>query len=154
MEESKALHRLVEAQDLVGMIETMLSPEMADKLSPSAWSGLRITLRSVREMIGTSHAAMANDFVSRSKSAFAASSSTQGAAMVERVARQEAFTRSELAKPESPITQANSAAGSTSSAMLSSSPSQMGVASDNIRANPGLSRRDLKASLERLVERS
>jgi hypothetical protein len=148
MEESKALHRLVEAQDLVGMIETMLSPEMADKLSPSAWSGLRITLRSVREMIGASHAAMANDFVARSKSAFAAASSTQGAAMAERVARQETFTRSESAKSESPITQANS------SAMLSSSPNQLGSAADNIRANPGLSRRDLKASLERLVERS
>lgn len=146
MEESKALHRLVEAQDLVGMIETMLSPEMADKLSPSAWSGLRITLRSVREMIGTSHAAMANDFVSRSKSAFATTSSSQASSGTERISRQESFTRSEPVRSDSPIIH--------SSSPMASQVSASAGATDNIRANPGLSRRDLKASLERLVERS
>jgi hypothetical protein len=151
MEESKALHRLVEAQDLVGMIETMLSPEMADKLSPSAWSGLRITLRSVREMIGTSHAAMANDFVSRSKSAFATTSSSQaslgtGSTGTERASRQESFSRSEPVRSDSPIIH--------SSSPMASQVSASAGATDNIRANPGLSRRDLKASLERLVERS
>ena len=145
MEESKALHRLVEAQDLVGMIETMLSPEMTERLTPSAWSGLRITLRSVREMIGSSHAAMANDLVSRSKSSLAHSAS----APAERAARQEMFARVEQSKAESPIIH-----GSASGSPLLSGAGAASVPSDNIRANPGLSRRDLKASLERLVDRS
>lgn len=144
MEESKALHKLVEAQDLVGMIETMLSPEMTEKLPPSAWSGVRITLRTIREMIGTSHASMANDFVQRSKNALVSSSTASSAAMVtgDRAFRQENLrstdaTKVDPARAESPIVQSSTT-----------------MSADNIRANPGLSRRDLKASLERLVDRA
>lgn len=67
MEQSKALNKLSESADLVGMVEELMSPAVLQQLSPSAISGLRVTLRTVREQILTSHDALAHAHVERSR---------------------------------------------------------------------------------------
>jgi hypothetical protein len=129
MEESKAIHRLVEAQDLVGMVEDMLAADMVERLSPSAWSGIRITLRNIRESIGASHAAMATNLVQRAKTA---------APQPSRVAE------------DAPVATEHASASSGPMVVRASATPK---STDDIRINPPLSRRDLKASLERLVDR-
>lgn len=68
MDQSKALNRLIEAADLVGMIEDLTDPGRIESLSAASLSGLRITLRGVRDTILSSHGALASDLVSRAKS--------------------------------------------------------------------------------------
>ncbi len=141
MEESKAIHRLVEVQDLVGMVEDMLAADMVERLSPAAWSGIRITLRNVRETIGASHGAMATGLVQRAKTSMPQSSMHQSATMN---------------PSQMPMAQeSKSSDSSTASAQAASrSMNQMSEKGhEDIRINPPLSRRDLKASLERLVDR-
>ena len=67
MEEAKALQKLIEAGDLVRMVEDLLKPGVLEKLSASSLSGVRITLKSVREGIILSHDALASDLVVRAK---------------------------------------------------------------------------------------
>jgi len=81
MDQSKALHRLMESADLVAMVEDLLNPSMANTLSSASWAGLRITLRSVREQILSSHDTLAGDLVTR---AHAAQAPTSRAELVSR----------------------------------------------------------------------
>ena len=66
MEQSAALNRLLEATDLVGLIEDLLNASNG-KLSPTAMSGLKITLRNIREGVLASHDVLAQEMVSRAK---------------------------------------------------------------------------------------
>jgi hypothetical protein len=65
--QSQALHNIAEAADLIRMIEDLTNPTNLENLSSSSWSGMRITLRQVRESIMSSHGVLANDLISRSK---------------------------------------------------------------------------------------
>jgi len=67
MDQSKALNTLLEAVDLVGMIEDLTDPARSETLSPSIRSGMRITLRNVREAIIASHKIFAAELVNRSR---------------------------------------------------------------------------------------
>ena len=67
MDQSKALQRLTEAADLVGMIEELLRVSQSEKLSGSAVSGMRTTLRNARESILASHDLFAGDLVARTR---------------------------------------------------------------------------------------
>ncbi|MFM1848897.1 MAG: hypothetical protein RL417_2371 [Pseudomonadota bacterium] len=58
MEETRALLRLLEAADLIGMVEE-LSAHPRGELSPIARAGLRVTLKNVRESILASHDSLA-----------------------------------------------------------------------------------------------
>ena len=69
MDQSKALHKLLEAADLVGMIEDLTNPSKVDSFTPASWSGMRITLRSVREQLLETHRSLSRDLVSRSRAA-------------------------------------------------------------------------------------
>jgi|GEM_PF-5602525 len=123
MEESKALNRLIEAQDLVGMIEDLLSPATLERLSSSSWSGVRITLKNIKEIIQSSHSALAADLVHRSR---ALVGSGNGAVV--------SSPGESQARPE------NHPPGFTMSATNEPPRIQM-------------TRKDLKASLEKLIER-
>lgn len=61
MDHSAALHKLMEAAALVGMVEELANPGTFERLSPSSLSGLRITLRTIRESIVASHDALTGE---------------------------------------------------------------------------------------------
>ncbi len=67
MDQSKALHQLLEAADLVGMIEDLTEPNRVQSLSPASWTGMRITLRTIRDSIMESHNTLAKDLVERAR---------------------------------------------------------------------------------------
>lgn len=67
MDQSKALQRLTESADLVGMVEELVRASQGDKLSPATFSGMRITLRNIREAILSSHDVLAGQFISRTR---------------------------------------------------------------------------------------
>jgi len=67
MDQSKALLKLTEAADLIGMIEDLTSPACIERLTPAGLAGLRLTLRNVRESILSSHDVLAGDLVSRAR---------------------------------------------------------------------------------------
>jgi hypothetical protein len=133
MEESKALHRLLEASDLVGMVEDLLNPATAEKLTGPAWSGMRITLRNVRDIIQNSHSIMAGELIQRSKAGL---SNSNGTAVVSAPASETARNNGEM------IVKSETRTIGGSSAMLTDS-QRMQVAN----------RRDLKASLEKFIDR-
>lgn len=61
MDQGTALQKLMEAAALVGMVEELANPSTLERLSATSISGLRITLRSIRESIISSHAALSSD---------------------------------------------------------------------------------------------
>lgn len=67
MDQTKALHDLLEAADLITMLEEVTNPTSSGKLSPALVSGLRITLRNARQMILSSHDYMAQNLVARAR---------------------------------------------------------------------------------------
>jgi hypothetical protein len=52
---NKALVRLLESADLVKMLEDLIAPSALGKLSPAVLSGVRVTLRNVREAMLSCH---------------------------------------------------------------------------------------------------
>jgi len=114
MDQTKALHQLSEAADLLSMIDTLVAAGN-DNLSASSWAGLRITLRNVKGMVLGSHDTLAADYLNRARVA---------------------------TKPEQAQAAAAAPAPNGNSA-LASDPN--GVK---------MQRRDLRASLEKFVERS
>ena len=67
MEQSKALSRMLEAADLVTMLEDLTAAASGSKLSPASMSGMRLTLRNIREAILASHDTFASSLVSLSR---------------------------------------------------------------------------------------
>jgi hypothetical protein len=67
MDQSKALQKLTEAADLSGMVEELIRASQSERLSPAAASGMRITLRTIRESILNSHDVFAGELVARTR---------------------------------------------------------------------------------------
>lgn len=67
MDQSKALHQLTEAADLIGMLEAITAAGSNESMSSASWSGVRITLRNLRDMILKSHDTLAADLVARAR---------------------------------------------------------------------------------------
>ncbi|NDC37053.1 MAG: hypothetical protein EBZ48_03255 [Proteobacteria bacterium] len=68
MDQSKALQRLTESADLVGMIEDLVRTAQSERLSAATMAGMRITLRNIRDSILASHDLFASELVSRNRS--------------------------------------------------------------------------------------
>lgn len=117
MDESKALHQLTEAADLINMLEAICNVGSADQIPPTSWAGFRITLRSVRESILGSHDTLARDLLQRAKH------------------------RMDLNAPEQSARQVASSGISRPAMSMAEAPSMK------------FERRDLKASLEKYVEK-
>lgn len=66
-DQNKALVRLLESADLVRMLEDLLSPASYSKLSGAVLSGVRVTLRNVREGILSSHDSIAGEIAKQSR---------------------------------------------------------------------------------------
>ncbi len=121
MEESRALKKLQEAADLIGMIEDLTSTTGIEKISPASWAGLKITLRNVRESLVQSHDVLANDLVHR--------------------ARGSAITRGVESRPEPSIL-----SGSAKPADSAAIPSLTEAQKQSL-----ITRKDLRTSLEKFV---
>lgn len=137
MEESKALHRLGEAGDLVGMIEDLLNPSVVSRLSPAAWSGIRITLRSAREAINTSQSALASEFVSRAR---------------QNGANAAALNSSNAPSMEQPVSSVGAAPQSLPRGSNPAAAPVFGSGISDLQRGQ-LTRKDLRASLEKIIER-
>jgi hypothetical protein len=68
MVQREALKTLLEAADLISMVEDLFAPGVAEKLSAGSVSGMRLTLRGVRNAILEGHDILAADLVMKSKS--------------------------------------------------------------------------------------
>lgn len=132
MDQSKALQRLTESADLVGMIEDLMRASQSDRLAPATVSGMRITLRNIREAILASHDVFANDLVTRTRSR---GELTAGAGM--QSSEVSSSTQS------STSTSGDATYGATGSGVGS-------VMSDASRL--GIRRQNLRASLEKVAE--
>jgi len=69
MDQSKALHRIREAADLIAMVEELLDPTKVDALSAASWAGIRATLRNAKDTICDGHAVLTKDFIARARQA-------------------------------------------------------------------------------------
>lgn len=67
MEQSKALNRLLEAADYLSMLEDLANPGVASKLNAASLSGMRLTIKNVREAVLASHDALAAGLVAKSR---------------------------------------------------------------------------------------
>lgn len=138
MEESNALHRLTEAADLIRMVEELTAPSAFEKLSSSSIAGMRITLRNIRETVLSSHDTLAENLVNRSRLAG------------ERAAIPAAPANG-LTKPATTIlTPETSKIDSVN--LLDNATSARANLTDR-QTNASFTRRDLRASLEKLADR-
>ena len=65
MTQSQALNQLIDAADLVALLEEVTRPGSAVQLNTNTVSGLRVTLRTVREILLDSHDMLAKAFVEK-----------------------------------------------------------------------------------------
>ena len=130
MEQSNALHKLTEAVDLIRMVEEITSPSSYDKLSASSLAGIRITLRTIRESVISSHDVLAESYVEAGRVPNINNSNGQ------------AKTTTIIAPEAGKVDSVNLLDNATSSrANLTDRPSMP------------FTRRDLRASLEKLSDR-
>lgn len=67
MEQTRALQKLMDGADLLKMIEDIIEVGAIDRLSPASLSGMRLTLKNVREEILSSHDSLASEMISRNQ---------------------------------------------------------------------------------------
>ena len=67
MDRSRALNTLAEAADLARMLEELMAPNQVEKLATTL-GGMRVSIRSLREMIANSHDALAREFINQARS--------------------------------------------------------------------------------------
>lgn len=70
MDHSTALNKLLEAADLIGMLED-LTNSSGGKIGPSSVAGMRITLRGLRDSVLQSHDTLAQEVVGRAQAKMA-----------------------------------------------------------------------------------
>lgn len=70
MDQSTALHKLLEAADLIGMLEDLTNTS-GGKIGPSSIAGMRITLRGLRDTLLQSHDSLAHEVVGRAQARMA-----------------------------------------------------------------------------------
>lgn len=128
MEQSKALHQLIESADLISMVETITNSASSESVPSKALPGIKIILRTVREAILSSHDALAGDYVSRARVQAAGQAGNSAAATATLV-----------------VEKLNAAEGETGR-VFSSVPAgdQSGIK---------MQRKDLRAALEKFIER-
>ena len=133
MEESRALSKLSEATDLLVLLEDILNPTSVERLSAASWSGLRLTLRNARATLQESQSALSKEFVSRARNS--QTNSSASASRVNESSSSETFTPGVI-----------NPSGSAASPLLS----QDINTSDASKVQ--ITRRDLKATLEKFIE--
>jgi hypothetical protein len=118
MEQSKALSRLLEAADFLSMLEDLTNPSVISKLNSGTISGLRLTIKNVRESVLASHDALAASLVAKSRASMSANAASSAELNREKPEQQVSY---QMIQPE--------------------------------QIMPQTKRHDLRASLERIVEK-
>ncbi len=67
MEQATSLQKLTDAADLLSMVEALLATSSAVALTPAIMSGIRHTIKNSRDMMLTSHDAIASSLLARSR---------------------------------------------------------------------------------------
>lgn len=148
MEQSNALHKLMEAADLVKMLEELTAPGRIERLSSSSLSGLRITLRNIRQSMIESHSTLTAQLVDRSPTQNAERPQANGA----REATSQSAIQAQLPTQTAGLSANPNAALTSATAAGLGNPIAKSVLSDSQRVQ--FARRDLRASIEKIVERS
>lgn len=139
MDQSNALNRLLEAADLLKMVEDLTSPGGFERLSGSSVSGLRITIRNIRESVLASHDQLAGNFVNKAKVALETRSN--GELAQQNTSSPNPIT-SQFSKALVDIAQRNEVVDRVTHNLSPSDPQRT-----------QMTRRDLRASLEKMVDR-
>ena len=145
MEESRALSKLNDATDLLVLLEDILNPASIERLSSASWSGVRLTLRNARVTLQESQSSLSKEFVARARTpqsleASAVQQNANGASLLE----------GEFTADPSPILNQN-----TSRAPQARSQDDLSARSDKNNSEQSrvqITRRDLKATLEKFIE--
>ena len=132
MEENKSLEKLKEAVDLIKMLEEITGPASFEKVSASSMAGVRITLRTVRETILNSHDLILSSLKSN------AATQVEAAAQVSTATPEQSVPVEE--SPKTDLT------GNSREGFAYRTQSLVDAPKLNI------SRRDLRSSLEKLVD--
>lgn len=127
--QSASLAQLVEAAELIAMVEELLSVATPERLAPGLWPGIRVSLRNARRTILNSHDAFAGDLLQRAR-----------AQRVESILPETKIIESSQPLPIGPATQ------------LASSLRTSGLSGLNGEAAMQNKRRDLRGALEKLTE--
>jgi hypothetical protein len=145
MEERKPLYKLTEAADLLAMIEELYAPQTMTKASAITLSGVRITLRTIREMILSSHDALVQDLMSKSREVSMARNAPAAAA-----------PQANTAPASSAVTEASPEARAMlarlEAAQQSAAASQPMVVNGERSSSP-MVRKDLRSSIEKFIEK-
>lgn len=67
MDQNQTLRKLLEAADLAKMVEELVAPGHLERLSPAGLSGIRVTLRALRETMIACHDVVATEQGSRAR---------------------------------------------------------------------------------------
>ena len=65
MDQNTALQKLLEIADLSKMVEDLVAPGNLERLAPASLSGIRVTLRAIREATLSCHDSLAGGLVPR-----------------------------------------------------------------------------------------
>lgn len=148
MEQNQALYKLLEAAALAGMIEDLASPGSLEKLSPTSISGLRITLRSIRDTILASHAALSGTGIRAAGENTAHIEANPAPAQIAHQPHE--LTQEEEISPQS-------LASKIQTEREVSNTERLSTLRQHLMADPErmqMRRRDLRASLDGIVDRS
>ena len=142
MEESRALSKLNEATDLLILLEDVLNPAAIERLSQASWSGLRLTLRNARTTLQESQVSLTKEFVARARSGQVLNGTSVASVSTEnRASNIESQTLNATATVE------GASSGSIVNAGISNF--DKNIAEQN---RVQITRRDLKATLEKFIE--
>lgn len=145
MEESRALSKLNEAADLLLLLEDVLNPSSVERLSQGSWSGLRITLKNARSMLQESQVSLSKEFVSRARNSQTLGSganTSNSTSLNGNAANSNATVTTPIQVP---------ADGANSNGLINAA----NAGFDKSNLDPSrvqITRRDLKASLEKFIE--
>lgn len=142
MEESRALSKLNDATDLLVLLEDILNPASIERLSAASWSGVRLTLRNARITLQESQNSLSKEFVARARN-----SQTSGVSLNSNVG---ALSDEEFSADTTPIINTNNSRQAQAKSQEELSPRSDKSTSEQSRVQ--ITRRDLKATLEKFIE--
>lgn len=67
MDQNLTLQKLREVADLAKMVEEIVAPGTLERLTPASLSGIRVTLRALRETVLACHNSVANEQAGRTR---------------------------------------------------------------------------------------
>lgn len=158
-DQNKALVRLLESADLVRMLEDLLSPASYSKLSGAVLSGVRVTLRNVREGILASHDSLAGEMARQLRALPDSRSVSDSRISDQRPTESKGITLADAPAPNPDITGREGAAFKSEEIAKAEAGETIEFAAKTANgmsphAAISVRRSDLRSSLQKIVERA